>query len=120
MGIDNNDDIARMFGARMEEKNPKTKVASKYINKDTKIVEMEIEKPNAESLNSGLNNLANIPPLLLIGIVCIIGASFSSYKFLFTLGFILIILALFDKVITKEKKEEMKNKIKSLFKKNDK
>ena len=119
MGLDNNDDIARMFGAKVEEKKPLPK---KYGDKNTKIIEVSEMKESdmklsASDMEGAGKNLANVPPFLILGIVCIVAAGFTPYKWLFYLGFLFIIMMVFDKVLTPEKKQMMKDKIKGLFKK---
>ena len=119
MGIDNNDDIAKMLGGKPKKdsnivKMPEYKFSD--LNKDNKTIEMKEIKFNAENLGNVEKTLSNVPPLLLFGIVAIIAANFTPYKFLFTIGFLLIIVGVFDKAISKEKKQIMKDKIKSWFK----
>lgn len=127
MGIDNNDDIAKMFGMGADKKSNRytpqminvTGTANKYMPTKTekeKDITMDEIKINPSDLDGIGKKLENIPPLLLLGIVSIIIANFTPYKFLFTLGFLLIIVGVFDKALSKEKKEEIWLKIKGLFK----
>lgn len=86
-------------------------------NKET--FDMNNPKLNVNDLNNVGDKFKNISPLLFIGIVAMIGAGFTPYKFLFTIGFLLIIIAMFDKILTPEKKAILKQKIKNLFKKKE-
>lgn len=151
MGLDDNNDIARMFGVNEKIINkPKSRVVEaqivsekhdlsglnnikitagensfdKLFTKDTKsqnndLSSMDI-KLTPESVSGTEDKLKNVPPLLMLGIVAIIGASFTPYKWLFTVGFCLIILAVFDKILTPEKKLILKQKLKEMFKKKKK
>jgi Mg2+/citrate symporter len=115
MSLDNNDEIARMLGGKgKEEERPLPK---KYGDKNTKIVEVEELKLDSASMEGMGKKLENIPPLLFLGIIAIIAAGFTPYKWLFMVGFLLIILAMFGKILTKEKKEKIKEKLKGWFKK---
>jgi hypothetical protein len=116
MGIDNNDDIAKMLGGKTREASKETGY-SKYKKKEPIIIDVEEVKFNAESTKGVGDNLKNVPPLIILGIVAIVGAGFTPYKWLYTVGFCLIIIAVFDKVIPAEKKIMMKDKIKGWFKK---
>jgi len=94
-----------------------TNTATTNTTKSDGLDNIKITGESAQGLE---NSLKNVPPLLLVGIVAIIGASFTPYKWLFTVGFLLIILAMFGKILTPDKKAIMKEKLKNLFKKKNK
>lgn len=109
MGIDNNDDIAKMFGVKSN--------TEKKENKN--VINMEEIKINGDSGKGVEEKLKNVPPFILLGIVLIVAGTMSPYKFLYTLGFCCIIIAVFDKILGEEKKKLLFVKIKALFNKKD-
>lgn len=113
MAIDNNDDIAKMFGT------------GSFGNKktdDKKIIEMEEVKFSNIDGKGIEDKLKNVPPAMLIGIVCIVAGVMSPYRWLYTIGFCCIIIGVFDKILGVEKKALLFAKIKTLinYKKRDK
>jgi hypothetical protein len=77
-------------------------------------------KIGASDLNSVGSKLQDIPPLLIIGIIAMIAPWFiQRFWWLQTVGFLLIILAIFQKVIPAEKQKEMAQKFKAMFKKKE-
>ena len=66
--------------------------------------------------------LTGVSPLLIAGIILFAGQYFvpNNLKFIGMIGMLLIALGVFGAVIPQAKKDEMKEKIKKLFKKNEK
>ena len=145
MGLDNNDDIAKMFNSNSNNKQTansfskqssipefkfsdllKEKEVTKEVDfsklkkvEESKTIDKQEIKINAQSVGGMDDKLKNIPPFVIIGIGLIIGANFTPYKWLFMCGFICVIIGMFDKILTKEKKEIIVTKIKGWFKKKD-
>jgi hypothetical protein len=77
-------------------------------------------KIGANDLNAVGSKLQGIPPLLIIGIIAMCAPWFiQRFWWLQTTGFLLIIVAIFQKVISENKKKEMVEKFKALFKKKE-
>jgi hypothetical protein len=75
-------------------------------------------KIGASDLNAIGGKLKGVPPLLLIGIVLMIVPFFAPrIWFAQPIGGILIVLAMFDRIIPEDKKKILKAKLKGLFKK---
>lgn len=114
MAINNNDDISKMFGT--------SGLGSKKPETDKKVIDMEEVKFSNIDGKGIEDKLKDIPPFLLLGIVGIVVGVMTPFKWAQTVGFLCIIIGVFDKILSKEKKELLYAKIKTLikFKKKDK